>query len=120
MTRPNAVSVTTAEHYTWGDRSDGWHLVAGPDLSVIEECVPAGAGEQWHRHRRARQFFYLLQGRAELRTEHGTAMLVPGSGVEVPPGVAHQFVNPGPDAVRFLVISSPSTRGDREAATLQY
>jgi len=116
MTSPTTVSTTTAEHYTWGERSDGWHLVAGPDLSVIEERVPAGVGEQWHRHRRARQFFYLLHGQAELRTEHGTAVLVPGSGVEVPPGVAHQFVNPGPVEARFLVISSPTTRGDRELA----
>ena len=114
MTSLTAVSTSTATHYTWGDRSDGWHLLAGPDLSVIEERVPAGAGEQPHRHRRARQFFYLLAGQAELHTEHGTVLLVPGSGVEVPPGVAHQFVNPGPAEARFLVISSPSTQGDRE------
>lgn len=113
---PIAVSPATAEHYTWGDRSDGWHLLAGADLSVIEERVPAGAGEVWHRHKRARQFFYLLAGQAEVRTEHGRAVLVPGSGVEVPPGVVHQFANPGPAEARFLVISSPTARGDREPA----
>ena len=33
----------TAEHYTWGDGCDGWHLVKGADLSVIQERMPPGA-----------------------------------------------------------------------------
>jgi mannose-6-phosphate isomerase-like protein (cupin superfamily) len=114
MTMPITVSAAVAEQYTWGGGCDGWRLLSGSDLSVIEERVPAGLGEEWHRHQRARQFFYLLAGQAEVRTEHGTAVLLPGEGVEVPPGQAHQFANPGPAEARFLVISSPATREDRE------
>lgn len=34
-------------------------------------------------------------------------------GVEVPPGVKHQMKNEGAEDVEFLVISQPTTRGDR-------
>jgi mannose-6-phosphate isomerase-like protein (cupin superfamily) len=36
-----------------------------------------------------------------------------GQGVPVPPGIVHRFVNPGNQEVVFLVVSSPSTAGDR-------
>lgn len=107
------VDVTTAEHYMWGGVSDGWRLLDTPGLSVIEERVPAGAGEEWHVHDTARQFFYILEGSAELRTPDGVVGLAARQGVEISPGVAHRFVNPGTTETRFLVISGPSTRGDR-------
>jgi mannose-6-phosphate isomerase-like protein (cupin superfamily) len=94
---------------------DGWRLVDRDDLSVIEERVPPGAAEQWHVHDRARQFFYVLSGQAELRTDEGTVHLSPGTGVEVPPGIPHQLANAGNHDVVFLVTSAPSTRGDRRA-----
>lgn len=105
----------TAAHYVWGEVSDGWRLVDEPGLSVIEERVPAGAGEQWHVHDAARQFFYVLEGRAQLHTADGAVELSAGEGVEVPAGIPHRFANPGPADVRFLVVSAPSTRGDRRA-----
>lgn len=110
-----SVSRRSAAHYIWGEVSEGWRLVDGPDLSVIEERVPAGAGEQWHVHDTARQFFYVLEGRARLHTANGVIDFSVGEGVEVPAGVPHRFANPGPADVRFLVVSAPSTRGDRRA-----
>jgi len=50
------VSPNNVEHYVWGDSCDGWHLVLQSDLSVIEECVPAGASEVRHYHQKAQQF----------------------------------------------------------------
>ncbi len=111
-----AVSVASAEHYQWGPGCDGWRLVDEPDLSVVEETVPVGGSEEPHVHERARQFFYLLSGTAEMRSDRGTVALSVGSGLEVPAGVAHQFVNTGETAVRFLVISAPTTRDDRHPA----
>ena len=108
-----ATSRATAGHYGWGPGCDGWRLLDGGDLSVIEELVPVGGAEQWHVHDRARQLFYVLAGTAELRSSTGTVALAPGAAVEVPPGVAHQFASTGDVAVRFLVTSAPSTRGDR-------
>lgn len=110
-------SAGSAEHYVWGQGCDGWRLVDRDDLSVIEERVPAGGSEQWHVHDHAQQFFYLLSGAAEMRSSAGNVQLHPGVGVEVPAGVAHQFANTGEVEVRFLVVSAPSTRGDRRSAS---
>jgi mannose-6-phosphate isomerase-like protein (cupin superfamily) len=112
----HTVERSSAPHYTWGTGCDGWRLVDGDDLSVIEERVPPGGCEEWHVHDQARQFFYVLSGRAEMRTAVGVAQLGPGVGVEVPPGVAHQFANVGESDVVFLVTSTPTTRGDRRAS----
>lgn len=109
----SAVSRATAEHYVWGQVSDGWRLLDEVGLSVIEERVPAGEGEEWHVHDVARQFFYVLEGRAEMQMEAVTVPLVAGEGVHVEPGLAHRFSNPSDREVRFLVVSAPNTRGDR-------
>ncbi len=109
----NRTSRGSAEHYSWGESSDGWRLVDRSDLSVIEERVPAGGSEEWHVHSTARQFFYVLDGVAVMRTADGDISLSSHTGIEIEPGLAHQFTNPGPGEVRFLVISAPNTRGDR-------
>lgn len=103
-----------APHYSWGQNCEGWRLLDRPGVAVIEEQVPPGAGESWHVHERARQFFYVLAGHAELATTGGVTSLSAGQSVEVPPGLAHRFMNTGENDVRFLVISTPSTRGDRK------
>jgi mannose-6-phosphate isomerase-like protein (cupin superfamily) len=111
---PESVDRSTAEHYVWGGMSDGWRLLDRDDLSVIEERVPPGGAEESHVHAVARQFFVLLEGSAVMQTATGNVTLRTGQGVEIPPGLAHRFTNPGDVDVRFLVISSPTTRGDRE------
>jgi mannose-6-phosphate isomerase-like protein (cupin superfamily) len=40
-------------------------------------------------------------------------ILQEGQGLEISPWVKHQFKNTSPSDVEFLVISVPSTRGDR-------
>jgi oxalate decarboxylase/phosphoglucose isomerase-like protein (cupin superfamily) len=59
-------------------------LLKREDVSIIEERVPAGGAETMHYHEKARQFFYVLDGEGVMGTD-----------------------------VHFLVISVPSTRGDR-------
>jgi mannose-6-phosphate isomerase-like protein (cupin superfamily) len=110
------VSPASAEHYTWGKVCDGWHLVRGTNLSVIEERMPPGVQEQRHFHARARQFFYVLDG--ELTMELGGAhhSLTAGFGLEISPGEPHQALNNSQKEVRFLVISQPASHGDRQPA----
>ncbi len=110
------VSRACAEHYTWGQACDGWHLLKGDDLSVIEERMPPGTEELRHRHARSRQFFYVLAGEAELELEGREHRLGAGQGLHVPPGQAHQMRNRSAADVRFLVVSAPRSHGDREAA----
>jgi mannose-6-phosphate isomerase-like protein (cupin superfamily) len=108
------VSPVTAEHYSWGDRCDGWHLVKQPSLSVIRECMPPGTAEVNHVHGRARQFFYVLAGVAVLDMAGVPMELHPGEGLEIAPGVPHQMKNSGTEDVEFLVVSQPQSHGDRQ------
>jgi len=105
--------IGSAEHYTWGGLCDGWHLLNDPTLSVIQERVPPLTGETPHFHARARQFFYVLSGTATMEFESGAVTFGAGQGLHVPPGVQHRFVNRSDTDVVFLVISSPTTAGDR-------
>lgn len=111
MTDP--VSTQSAHHYTWGDGCDGWHLVRGESLSVIEEQMPPGTREQRHHHAKARQFFYVLDGQLTMEVEGGFHLLRSGEGIEIAPGQRHQVMNDSAAGVRFLVISSPPSHGDR-------
>lgn len=108
-------STQTSEHYIWGGDCDGWHLLRRDDLSIIEERVPGGRSEARHRHSLARQFFYVLEGEAELEVDGRAHRLRRNDGIEVPPGVAHRFRNVSSEDVLFLVISAPKSHGDRQA-----
>ena len=107
------VSMENAEHYIWGEVCDGWHLLKRQDLSIIQERVPAGGAEVMHYHRTARQFFYILEGEGTMVLETQVIVLKKGEGMEIPPQVRHQFRNQSDADVHFLVISTPSTHGDR-------
>jgi mannose-6-phosphate isomerase-like protein (cupin superfamily) len=117
MSTSKPVDIGTAEHYRWGDGCDGWHLLAGDDLSVIRERVPPGAAEVRHRHARSRQFFFVLEGEATLDIDGHRHVLRAGSGLHIPPGAAHQFRNDSQADVHFLVVSAPRSHGDREDLT---
>lgn len=108
------VSTANAAHYVWGRQCDGWHLLEGDDLSVIEERMPPGTTEVRHRHARSRQFFYVLEGEATLELDGVNHRLAAGQGLHVPPGAAHQMRNESEAELRFLVVSSPRSHGDRE------
>ena len=107
------VDITSAEHYQWGAASDGWHLLKRDDLSVIQECMPPGDAEKRHFHAQARQFFYVLAGRAVIEVDGSRFELSAGQGIEVAPGAQHQFLNESSESVAFLVVSSPHSHGDR-------
>ena len=107
------VSIENAEHYIWGEICDGWHLLKRDDMSIIQERVPAGGAEVMHYHNTARQFFYIIEGEGTMVFDDREVVLGKGQGLEIQPQVKHQFKNQSNEDVHFLVISVPSTRGDR-------
>lgn len=109
-----AISKATAEHYTWGNGCDGWHLVKDPQLSIIQERMPASTAEVRHFHHHAQQFFYILAGKAAIEVDGRTMILNAGEGISIPAGTPHQMKNDSEDEVHFLVISQPPSHGDRE------
>lgn len=102
-----------AEHYKWGNGCDGWHFLKSEALSVIKERVPPGESEMAHFHTHSRQFFFILQGEAQIEIEGHTHVLAAKQGIEVPPGHKHKFKNLSQADVEFLVVSSPKSHGDR-------
>lgn len=108
-----AISRDNAEHYTWGGKCDGWHLVKSPELSIIHERVPAGGAEVRHYHQQARQFFYVLSGVASLEVDGDVTRLDSGQGLHVPAGLVHRLANDGPEDLEFIVVSVPMAHGDR-------
>jgi mannose-6-phosphate isomerase-like protein (cupin superfamily) len=102
-----------AEHYQWGAVCDGWRLLDRSDLSVIQERIPPDAGEVTHFHRHARQLFFVIEGQLQIELAGEVFALVAGDALEVPPEQPHRVRNVSAANVSFLVVSAPSTRGDR-------
>jgi mannose-6-phosphate isomerase-like protein (cupin superfamily) len=115
---PHPVNAAAAEHYKWGDKCDGWHLVNDENLGVIEEQMPPGTAEVLHYHVRAQQFFFILSGKAVMEMDGRQVRLTAHEGIHVLPGVRHQIRNLSKEPVRFLVISQPPSHGDRVLVTL--
>lgn len=107
------ISKATAEHYLWGSQCDGWRLVNTPHLTVIQERMPPGTCEVRHSHQKARQFFFILTGQATIEWNGQRETIAAGHGLEIPPGQTHQIFNATDSDLEFLVISQPTTEGDR-------
>jgi mannose-6-phosphate isomerase-like protein (cupin superfamily) len=106
-------STQTAEHYTWGNACDGWHLLRSDSLSVIQERMPPGTAEQRHFHERAQQVFFILAGAATFEVGEETVQVTAQESLHVPPNTPHRIANEGGEALHFLVISEPKAHGDR-------
>lgn len=107
------ISKDNAEHYTWGDDCDGWYLLNRKDMLIIHEKMPPGTHEKRHFHTVSRQFFYVLEGTLTMEMEGNKHEIKSRQGIEIPPGAKHQAGNDSHHPVEFIVISHPTTRGDR-------
>lgn len=115
----HTTSTRTAEHYTWGEGCDGWHLLKSENLSVIQEAMPPHTAEVAHSHRHSRQFFYVLSGALSVELADATTVLSAGEGLHLAPGEIHRVVNATETPARFLVISAPPSHGDRIPAHMK-
>lgn len=106
-------STSTSEHYQWGGVCDGWRLLDRSDLSVIQERIPPRAGEVRHYHQKARQLFFVLRGELQIELRDREFALSAEDSLEVPPGEPHRVRNVGNVDATFLVVSAPTTAGDR-------
>lgn len=106
-------STNNAEHYTWGDQCDGWHLLRTDSLSVIQERMPPGTNERLHFHRDAQQLFYILSGIATFEVEGEMKPVKQGESIHIPKLIKHRILNNDHTNLHFLVISEPKTHGDR-------
>jgi mannose-6-phosphate isomerase-like protein (cupin superfamily) len=106
-------SKENSEHYKWGDNCSGWHLVKTQSLSVIEELMPPKTQEKRHYHNLSQQFFRILSGKATFEIENEIIEIEKGNGIHIPPKTKHSIRNDQSENLEFIVISEPTTRGDR-------
>ena len=107
------ISKSNAEHYSWGNKCDAWHLVKSESFSIIQESMPPHSSEVLHRHSRSHQFFFVLSGQATIEVDGTRSVLFGEQGLEILPGSAHQVFNTSEHELSFLVFSCPPSHGDR-------
>ena len=100
-------------HYKWGQDCDGWNLVDEDSISVKQEKMPPGASEKIHYHNKAHQFFYILNGMAEIEVDNKRFNINVGEGMHIKPGIPHRIFNRGKEDLEFILYSTPSTVNDR-------
>lgn len=106
-------SIKNAEHYTWGEKCDCWHLLRSNSLSVIQELMPPGTSEQLHYHERAQQVFYVLSGTASFEIEGELKVVKEQESIHIPKKTKHRIFNASTTNLHILVISEPKAHGDR-------
>lgn len=75
--------------------------------------MPVNISEVRHFHNQVRQFFFVLSGTAKLEVNGEHIILNPQEGIELEPLTPHQMINDSNKDVEFLVISQPTSKGDR-------
>jgi mannose-6-phosphate isomerase-like protein (cupin superfamily) len=109
----NIIDSQSATKYTWGNECISAILVDSAQLSVKEERMPPNTKEHLHFHNHAQQFFYILQGVATFYIAHEIFTVKQHQGIHIEPSLKHYIENGMEQELVFLVISQPSTHGDR-------
>lgn len=107
------VELTTVPHYVWGNACDSWVLLETDGLSIKQEQMPAGTREKHHVHAQSRQFFYLLHGQAIFEVNGERHIATAPCGFHIAPQMPNVIANESDEPLVFLVISQPTTTGDR-------
>ncbi|EAY30376.1 cupin domain-containing protein [Microscilla marina] len=102
-----------SEHYSWGNQCEGWHLVKDQSLSVIQEIMAPYTKEERHFHAVSQQLFFILKGQATFELDGKVIKLTQGESLHIKPRQKHQIQNNTDETLEFLVVSQPTTRGDR-------
>lgn len=113
MVNLKKITLDTAERAVWGKAGAGWMLSSSAELSIAERLLAPGVREIKHYHEKAWQFFYVLEGIGTICVDGEEVELGPNEAIEVAAGARHQMVNSGEEDLKFVVISSPNSVGDR-------
>lgn len=114
MSTNQSISTKTAENFKWGnDVCNGWHLLKGDAMSVVEEIMPPGGRGVVHYHNVSQHFLYVLRGDVSLILDDKKHLLKSGEGITILPKSPHQIRNESDDEVNFLVFSSPECFSDK-------
>lgn len=80
------------------------------DGDVTVACWEPGQMSSDHAHPEAVEIYMCLQGSGTMKTDSGTAQIVPGSFVVHPPGEFKKFTNGGERTLLFRIRYGPDVR----------
>lgn len=94
-------------------------LMDGKSGGMIHSTVPPHQINRAAVHASVSEFWYVLEGHGEIwrddGTESGVSVLVPGTSIDVPVGVAFQYRNVADTDLKFICITMPPWPGESEA-----
>ena len=73
--------------------------------SLAEARLPAGRSTDRHYHKLSEEFYYLLEGAAQMEVDGDTREIGPGDAVLIPAGAWHQIT--AVNDLRFLCCCAP-------------
>lgn len=108
----DVVNLADAPPFTTKDGSEIRELLAHRNSgirnqSLAEARLPVGGVTTRHRHPRAEEIYYVLEGRGAMEIDGETREIGPGDAVAIPPGARHQIATLGEVALRFLCCCAP-------------
>lgn len=80
--------------------------------SLAEARLMPGKTTTAHRHLRAEEIYYILEGHGRMQIEHEQASVGPGDAIAIAPGQLHQITNTGDVVLKFLCSCSPPYEHD--------
>ena len=101
---------SAANMVEWAPQHFSWTLVDKDDLTVKLEEIPVEGKSDLHFHQRAFQFFFILDGIAEMHLRGKNYNLERYDGIEIPLNVKHRIVNKGETKLFFMLISCPKVQ----------
>lgn len=75
--------------------------------------MPLKTSEVRHYHQKAKQFFFVLSGQATIEVNGEVILLNEHEGMEISPEVPHQMINNSDWDIEFIVVFTPTSKGDR-------
>lgn len=73
--------------------------------SLAEATLPDGGSTRRHHHKVSEEFYFILEGRAEMELDGETRLVVPGDAVLIPAGSWHTITALSP--LRLLCCCAP-------------
>ena len=77
-------------------------------MSLAEATLYPGRHTEAHRHPRAEEVYYVLQGRGRMRVGDEVRDIEGGDAILLPPGTLHQTWNTGEEPLVFLCLCAPA------------
>jgi mannose-6-phosphate isomerase-like protein (cupin superfamily) len=75
--------------------------------SLAEATLPPGSSTQRHYHRLSEEFYFILEGQAEMEIDEHLSLVNPGDAILIPPGAWHQIKAHTDTPVRLLCCCAP-------------